>query len=175
MKRRVRAVAVVAVIGLTVPVMASPAGARSDGKQRFRGLIVAVSRHGRRHVAHSVVVGRGEFRGVGRVVEVPNRRGDSPSVSRDNLVFRGGLMHLVSRNRSAKFTVNSRTCVFRARIQQTSKITGGTGRFRDAFGRFAGFVHARGVAARTPGGSCSPRLAPLQDVDAFISRGHLSL
>jgi hypothetical protein len=44
----------------------------------------------------SVAVARGVFDGVGRIVEIPARPGDPPNVSRDDLVYPEGTMHLVN-------------------------------------------------------------------------------
>jgi hypothetical protein len=60
-------------------------------------------------VASSIIVFRGVFNGVGRIVEVPNRPGDPDTVSRDNLVFPGGTMHLRSKMvGSPHFTLRTR-------------------------------------------------------------------
>ena len=175
MRRRFEAGLVVVAVGVVVFATAPPATGSSGGKQSFRGVIVAGRHHGRRTVLHSVVVAKGVVSGTGRIVEVPNRPGDPGSLSRDDIVLNHGRMHLISRNRSAKFRVNPRTCVFRARIEQRSRITGGTGSFRGASGSFSSLLHARGVTARESDGSCSQRQTPLQDTDAFFVRGRLSL
>src|SRR3954449_4284145 len=135
-------------IGLTLVATLAPAAARTTGKQSFRGVIVASGESGTRTVVSTLIVARGVFTGDGRVVEVANRPGDPDNVSRDDLVFRRGRMHLVTRNNSFTPSVNPQTCVVEVRIRQTQRIKGGTGAFRYAAGSFAGTLSGRGVAAR---------------------------
>src|SRR6266480_3241258 len=76
---------------------AMPAAAATSGTETLTGTIVFVAGPGpdTRTVIGSVVRARGVFRGVGRVVElVPPD--PATGVSRDDLVFRGGTMHVVS-------------------------------------------------------------------------------
>jgi hypothetical protein len=47
-------------------------------------------------VIASVVAAKGAFTGVGRIVEVPNLPADPDAFSRDDLVFAGGSIHIVS-------------------------------------------------------------------------------
>jgi len=70
--------------------------------------------------------------------------------------------------------LNPQTRVFTGRIEQTTKVQGGTGRFRHASGSSAGAVRAKLVAARAADGSCSQEQAPLLEVDAVSGRGHIS-
>src|SRR3954451_1435067 len=131
----------------------TPAGARTSGKESFRGVLVTTGESGTRTVVSSMIVAVGVFDGVGRIDEVENRPGDPDNVSRDDLVFAAGTMHIVTENGSANVSVNPTTCVITARIKQTTKINGGTGRFRRASGSFAGTVRAWGVAARAANGT----------------------
>src|SRR4051795_7017843 len=162
------------VVGLMLAALVSPAAARTTGRESFRGIIVVSGESGTRTVVSTVFVAGGVFDGVGRVVEVQNRPGDPDNVSRDDLVFPQGRIHILSSSGSASPSLNPQTCVFTGRIEQTTKVQGGTGRFRHASGRFAGAVRAKLVAARAADGSCSQEQAPLLEVDAVSGRGHIS-
>ena len=129
---------------------------------------------GTRTVISSVVVAKGVFRGVGRIVEIPNLPTDPGNVSRDDLVFPGGAVHTVSTTVGGSFSVNPRNCLFSRTAQQTGEITGGTGQFAAATGSFRGTVTARGLAARNPGGSCSATQAALHEEDMIAASGTLS-
>jgi hypothetical protein len=176
MRRQVTAaLGALVAIGLTLAATVAAAPARTTGKESFRGVIVASGESGRRTVVSTVIVARGVFTGDGRVVEVPNRPGDPDNVSRDNLVFPQGTMHLVTTNKSITPSVNSQTCAVKVLIRQTQSIRGGTGAFRHAAGSFAGTLRGRGVAARNPDGSCSQQMAQLIEVAVFSMRGTLSV
>jgi hypothetical protein len=109
-------------------------------------------------VISSLIVTTGVFTGVGTIVEVANRPGDSDAVTRDDLVFPQGKMHLVSTNKSFNVTVDPKTCGVRVRVRQTGKIIGGTGKFRHARGMGTGGVTGRGVGSRNPDGSARSRV-----------------
>jgi hypothetical protein len=85
--------------GTALAISAAPAmsaAAAASGTETLSGTIVFVAGPGTnsRTVTGSVVRAGGVFRGVGRVVElVPP---DAAGVSRDDLVFRSGAMHVVS-------------------------------------------------------------------------------
>jgi hypothetical protein len=176
MRRRITAaLGVVLAVGLTAATSVSPAAPRASGKESFRGVLVASGESGTRAVISTLIVARGVFTEAGRIVEVPNRPGDSRNVSRDDLVFPQGKMHLVSTNKSFRVTVNPNTCAVKVRIRQTGKITGGTGKFRHAHGTGTGGVRGRGVAARNPDGTCSQQGALILEVDLVFSHGTLSL
>jgi hypothetical protein len=176
MRRQVRRLpAAVVAVGLMLAALVAPAAARTTGKESFDGVIVAAGESGTRTVVSSVIVFRGVFNGVGRVVEVPNRPGEPDTVLRDDLVFARGTMHLRSMNGAVlSMSLNPQTCVFKGRIKQTGKVQGGTGRFRHASGNFAGVVRARWVAARNADGTCSQEQALLLEVDLVSGRGTLS-
>jgi hypothetical protein len=154
-------------------VLAAPAGAVS-GSETFNGLIVASGTSGTRTVVSSVIVAKGVFTGVGRIVELPDLPADPPNFSRDDLVFTAGTIHLVSATIGGSFSIDPRSCVFTATLDQTSEIEGGTGIFANAVGSGTATVKAHGIAARDPDGSCSPDLPALHDVDAVSSMGTLS-
>jgi hypothetical protein len=125
-----------------------------------------------RTVVSSVVRAGGVFRGVGRVVErvLP----DAAGVSRDDLVFRSGTMHVVSTPGKLSFSVNPHSCLFTGTQQFTWGVTGGTGQFDDATGSFTGTVSAVALLARNPDGSCSFTQFPRYEVDKFAESGTLS-
>jgi hypothetical protein len=180
---RARALRIAPVIGLTLAFAAVPAAARTTGtqssrvtgKESFQGQIIAPANSGTRHVGSSIIVVEGVFTGVGKIVEVPNRHGDPGNVSRDNLVFPSGTLRIRSTSQRPKMSFDPHTCAITAAIKQTTRIQGGTGEFRHASGTFTGTVHAWGVAARKPDGSCNPQADPLLDADAISARGTMSL
>jgi hypothetical protein len=164
----------VVAVGLMLAALVAPAGARTTGRESSRGVIVTSGESGTRTVVSTVFVARGVFKGVGRFVEVQNRPGDPDNVSRDDLVFRQGRIHIRGTNGASSGSLNPQTCVFKGRVQQTVKVERGTGRFRHASGSFVGAVRTRLVAARAPDGSCSQQQAPLLEVDVVSGHGHLS-
>jgi hypothetical protein len=130
---------------------------------------------GGRHVVASVVVGKGVYNGVGKVVEVANRPGDSQRVSRDNLVFPEGTLHLKSVTTKSSIVPDSNACTFTFRVQQTGTIEGGTGRFVNATGASRNsVVSGKGIGARRPDGSCDTSRALRIEIDSFSSTGTLS-
>lgn len=172
----IKALGLALAIGITLlGVSAIPAAARTTGKESFRGQIIAPAKSGTRHVVSSIIVSKGVFTGVGKIVEVPNRPGDPANVSRDNLVFPTGTMHIRNTSQAPKISLDQQTCAVRAVIKQTMKVQGGTGKFRHASGTFASTVRAWGVAARNSDGSCNPQAELLLDADAVSGRGTLSL
>jgi len=96
MRRHVRGtLGALLAIGIALAVSA-PAAAQTSGNETFSGVIVTSGLSGTRVVVSSVVVAKGVFNGVGRVVEVQNLPGDPDNVSRDDLVFADGTLHIVS-------------------------------------------------------------------------------
>jgi hypothetical protein len=174
MRRQIRgALGALLAVGIALGV-AAPATAQTTGDETFKGVIVTSGVSGERVVVSSVVVAKGVFSGVGRVVEIPNLPTDPDNVSRDDLVFADGTMHLVSTTLDFSFTLNPRSCLAVATLQQTGTIDGGTGRFAAASGSFTGTVTGPALLARNPDGSCSFEQAPLHEVDRFASSGTLS-
>jgi hypothetical protein len=174
-RQAVRAVTAALVALVCALATAAAATAATSGPERFDGLIVAVpGSAGERTVLQSVIVVRGVFSGVGRIVEVPNLPGDPDNVARDDLVFADGTIHLVSTTLDFQFRLDPRSCVFRAVVTQTAVAAGGTGRFAAASGSFTGGVTARGIAARNPDGSCSQEQTVLVDLDTLSGTGTLS-
>jgi hypothetical protein len=166
---------IVAVSVAATLAVSAPASARTSGAESFDGAIVTSGQSGDRVVLGTVIVARGAFAGTGRVVEIPNRPDDPFNVSRDDLLFPGGTMHLVTTTTGeGLFSVNLSTCAFVGSVQQTSTIEGGTGRFASAMGHFDDTLTARGVAQRDPDGRCSQSQLPLVEVDAFSMRGTLT-
>jgi hypothetical protein len=115
------------------------------------------------------------FNGVGQIVEIPNLPTDPPNVSRDDLVFPEGTMHLVGTSGElTSFSLNPHSCLFSLTVQQTGEIVGGTGQFAAASGSFTGTATAHGLGARNPDGSCSESQAALHEVDMVAASGTLS-
>jgi hypothetical protein len=168
-----------AALVITLAVIAvsdAAAAARVRGRESARGQIIAVARNGHRTVVSSIIVLRGVFNGAGKIVEVPNRAGDPDNASRDNLVFAAGTLRIISFNKGQpRISLNPQTCVARVRIKQTTRVTGGTGRFRHARGTFKSRVRAYTALARNPDGSCNENADPLLDGDALSGHGTLSL
>jgi hypothetical protein len=159
---------------LSIPVAVAPGAARTSGKESFKGVLVTSGESGTRTVVSTVLVAKGVFDGVGRLVEVDNRAGDPDNISRDDLVFARGTMHIVNTSGAVDVSLKPQTCAFTIRIEQTSKVEGGTRRFKHATGSFTGTVRAVGVAARAPDGSCSQELAALVEADIVKARGTLT-
>jgi len=175
MKRQIAgALGLVLAVGLTLAASVAPAASRATGKESFSGVIVASGESGTRTVVTSLIALEGVFTGAGRIVEVPNHPGDPANVSRDDLVFPTGKMHLISTNKSFTVSVNPKTCAVRVLIRQTGRIRGGTGKFRHASGTGVGSVRGRGVAFRDPDGTCKQQGALLLEVDLVFSHGTLS-
>jgi hypothetical protein len=154
---------------------AMPAAAAASGSETFSGTIVfsGVPGTGTRTVTASVVRAQGVFRGVGRFVEVVPA--DSAGVSRDDLVFPSGTIHLISTLGSGPYSVNPHSCLFTGTQQLTWDVTGGTGQFTGATGSVTGTVSGRALLARNPDGSCSfTLLPPSHEVDKFTESGTLS-
>ena len=175
MKRLVKGALLAAGIALAISAApAMPAAAATSGTETLSGIIVFVAGPGTnsRTVVSSVVRARGVFRGAGRVVEVAPP--DPAGVSRDDLVFRSGTMHVVSTPGSLSFSVNPQSCLFTGTQQFTWGVTGGTGQFDDATGSFTGTVSAVALLARNPDGSCSFTQFPRYEVDKFAESGTLS-
>jgi hypothetical protein len=126
-------------------------------------------------VISSVIVAKGVFNGIGRIVEIPNLPGDPANVSRDDLVFAEGTLHLVSTSGDISFSlVIPQSCLLRGTIQQTATITGGTGLFAAATGSFAGTASTTLLLARNPDGSCSFEQSALYEEDIVEASGTLS-
>ena len=70
--------------------VASPIATAATGAQKFDGVIFASGATGTRHVVASPIVGRGVFKGAGRIMEVQNLPGDPDNAARDDLVFAAG-------------------------------------------------------------------------------------
>jgi hypothetical protein len=153
---------------------AAPAAAASSVNETLQGIIVTSGLSGYRTVINSVVVAKGVFTGLGRIVEVENLPTDPDNVSRDDLVFRPGTMHLVSTNLGFSFSVNPRSCLARVTIPQSGEVIGGSGQFVAAHGNFAATVSAKALLARNPDGRCSTEDVPLHEVDQIGSSGTLS-
>jgi hypothetical protein len=137
-------------------------------------VLVTSGLSGTRTVVSSVIVAKGVFNGVGRIVEIPNLPGDPDNVLRDDLVFAGGTIHLVSEVVGASFSINPKSCVGTIAIDQVGTVVGGTGRFAAASGSFSGTLNGRALARRNADGSCSVEQAALVEVVKISEAGSLS-
>lgn len=163
-------------LAVVIVVSVAPAGARVSRGESARGQIIAVSGNGHRTVVSSIIVLSGVFNGVGKIVEVPNRPGDPDNASRDNLVFPVGTLRIINLNRGQpQMSLNRKTCVGSVRIRQTTKVTGGTGRFSHASGTFKGLVRAYTALARNRDGSCNEQADAPLDSDVLSGSGTMSL
>jgi hypothetical protein len=161
-------------LGLPFAAAAAPATARTAGKESFRGQIIAPAKSGTRDVVSTIIVARGVFDGVGKIVEVDNRRGDPNNVTRDNLVFPQGTLHIRNANQTPKVSVDPQTCAVTASVKQTTRIEGGTRSFRHASGTLKSTVRGWGVAARNPDGTCNQEADALLEAVAVAAHGTLS-
>jgi hypothetical protein len=162
-------------LALCAPATSAFAAGGTSGNERFDGFLVATAVGGARHIDQSQVAARGVFTGFGRIVEVPNRPGDSDNVSRDDLVFHSGTMHLKSVNKSFHIQIDPHTCALQVDIQQIGSVSGGTGRFAHAVGHFKGHVTGYGVTARNKNGACTTNKALVLEVDVVTGQGSLTL
>jgi hypothetical protein len=156
-------------------VAGAPIAGAAQGQQSFRGMIGTTSVFGARHVVASVVVAKGVYNGVGEIIEVENRPGDSDKVNRDDLVFPEGTLHLKSVTTKASIIPDSKACTFKFKVQQIGTIEGGTGRFANASGTTRNsLVTGQGIGERKPDGSCNMKRAMQVEIDTFSSRGSFS-
>jgi len=153
---------------------AGPAAAATSGSETVNGILVTSGVSGTRMNISSVAVARGVFNGVGRIVEIPAQPGDPPNVSRDDLVYPEGTMHLVNTTVGFSSTLNPNSCLFRATLQENSQITGGTGLFAHASGTFTGTISPQGLFPRNPDGGCAVGQPSLHEVDTVTFSGTLS-
>jgi hypothetical protein len=176
MKRQLTAALLATGIALAIcAATALPAAAATSGSETFSGTLVTSGVSGTRTVLSSVVVAKGVFIGVGRIVEIPNLPTDPDNISRDDLVFPEGSMHLVSTTVDiTSFSLNPDNCLFKVTLQQTGEITGGTGQFAAAAGSTTGTVSGQGLGARDPDGSCSFTQPSLHEEDMIAVSGTLS-
>ncbi len=112
----------------------------------------------------------------GRIVEIPNQPGDPTNVSRDDLVYPVGTMHLVNTTVGiVSPTLNPHNCLFGVTLQEDSQIIGGTGLFAHASGTFTGTISPQGLLPHNPDGSCAAIGTPsLHEVDMVAFSGTLS-
>jgi len=177
MKSRLAGALLATVITLVISAAtALPAAAATSGSETVSGRLVTSGVSGTRTTISTVAVARGVFNGVGRIVEVPNQPGDPINVSRDDLVYPVGTMHLVNTTVGiVSPTLNPHNCLFRVTLQEDSQIIGGTGLFAHAGGTFTGTISPQGLLPHNPDGSCAAIGTPsLHEVDMVAFSGTLS-
>ena len=177
MKSLVTGALLVAVTLLVISVAtAVPAAATTSGSETVSGRLVTSGVSGTRTTVSTVAVARGVFDGVGRIVEIPSQPGDPANVTRDDLVYPEGTMHLVNTTVGiVSPNLNPHNCLFRVTLQEDSEIIGGTGLFAHASGTFTGTISPQGLLPRNPDGSCAPVGTPsLHEVDMVEFSGTLS-
>ena len=173
--QRLRAIlSALVTVGIMLAVLSSPAVAQTTGSETFHGVLVVSGAAGTRELVSSVVVATGVFNGVGHVVERENLPGDPDNVSRDDLVFADGTLHIVNTTLDASFEINPRSCIAHFTAHQTTTVEGGTGLFADATGSFAATVTGLGRARRNADGSCAADQVALFEVDRLTASGTLS-
>jgi hypothetical protein len=155
---------------------ALPAAAATTGSETVGGRLVTSGVSAIRTTVSTVAVAKGVFNGVGRIVEIPSQPGDPANVSRDDLVYPVGTMHLVNTTVGVVSpTLNPHNCLFRVTLQEDSEIIGGTGLFVHASGTFTGTISPQGLLPHNPDGSCAAIGTPsLHEVDMVAFSGTLS-
>jgi hypothetical protein len=174
MRRQMSGTLGVVAVAAAAAALATPASAEAPGSETISGVIVAKTTAGVRTVLATAVIAKGVLNGSGKLVEVPSQPADPDNVLRDDVVFRGGALHLVSTNVSFDLSIDPRSCVASLLVGSTAVIDGGTGRFANASGSFVGTLRGHALAVRDPDGSCSQEQPPLIEVDKFVEEGTLS-
>jgi hypothetical protein len=171
---RTSLVAPLAVAGLGLVGPTATASAQTSGTESFQGFLVATGVSGERVVLASSIRLTGVFDGVGKIVEVPNLPSDPDNVSRDDLVFREGTLHLVGAVQDFQFSLDPRSCLARFTVSQVASFEGGTGLFSGATGTITGLAEGQGIAPRAPDGSCALDLLPAHERDNVSGTGILT-
>jgi hypothetical protein len=171
---RLTLAALLALAGLTIVGPATAAPAQTSGPEQSSGFLVSTGLSGERVVLASSIRMTGVFNGVGRIVEVPNQPTDPDNVSRDDLVFAQGVLHLISATQDFQISLDPRSCRFSATVEQVATFDGGTGVFSGASGGGTGRVDGSGILQRHLDGSCATDLGPAQELDRVSGSGTLS-
>ena len=165
----------VSTVALLAPAVPASAAGSQSGHERIDGfLVVTGTAANPRHVEKTGIMARGVFTGFGHLVEVPNRPTDSDDVSRDDLIFPVGKLHLKNVNKSFQVRIDRQTCVLRINISQVGTVIGGTGRFAHATGHTQGSVTGWAVTARDKNGACSMSKPLLLETDVVSATGTLT-
>src|SRR5207247_10961977 len=98
---------------------------------------------------------------------------DPDEVSRDDLVFAGGTMHLLSTLVDFSASVNPHSCRFTATILQTTEVVGGTGQFAGTSGTFDSTLRGKGALPHNSDGSCAFDQSSLHEEDKIELVGTL--
>jgi len=107
-------------------------------------------------------------------VEVENLPGDPDDVSRDDLVFAAGTLHVLSTLTDFAASVNPNSCRISVAIVQMTEVVGGSGQFAAASGSFDSTLTGKGSLARNPDGSCALDQQPLHEEDKIALVGTLT-
>ena len=177
MRRHVRTtlLVVLGAAGLALSGPTASATAQTAGTVSSRRFLITTDLSVERVVLASPIRLTGVFNGAGRIVEVPNLPTDPDEVSREDLLFRQGTLHLLSVVQDFQFSFDPKSCLFQVTIPQMSHFQGGTGLFSGATGTGTGLVQVRGILQRAPDGSCSQDLLPALEKDDVSGTRTLTL
>jgi hypothetical protein len=171
---RIALAVLLAAAGLAIAGPTTTASAQTSGTESAQGFLVVTGVSGQRVVLASSIRLTGVFDGVGKIVEVPNLPTDPDNVSRDDLVFPEGTLHLVGAVQDFQFSLDPESCLARVTVTQLTSFEGGTGLFSGATGTGTGVVEGLGMAQRAPDGSCSLDLLPAHERDNVSGTGTLT-
>jgi hypothetical protein len=174
MRRPTRSV-IAALVAIAISfATSSPATANTSGNQIFRGVIVKSGASGTEKTVASLVIAKGVFHGIGHNVETDNLPSDPNNVTRDDLVFAAGSIHIRNVNVDFSMPLDPKSCNYTAHVKQTGTFVGGTRLFAAATGNYTSTVNAFGRTRRDLAGNCTLEQDPLYEVDMFAISGSLS-
>jgi hypothetical protein len=110
----------------------------------------------------------GVFHSAGRIVETDSLATDPPGSSRDDLVFPGGTIHIISTIVDFSFTINP-NCLGEATIKQSGEIRGGTGQLAHAAGAVSATVWGPSLLPRNVDGGCAFDKPALHEADMITA------
>jgi len=171
---RIALAVLLAAAGLAIAGPTTTASAQTSGPETFDGFLVVTGVSGERVVLTSSIRAQGVFNGVGQIVEIPNLPTDPENVSRDDLVFAQGTLHIISASQDFQVSVDPHSCRATVTVQQVTTFDGGTGLFSGASGTSTGTVDGSALLQRNPDGSCSMDLLPAHETDRVSGSGTLS-
>jgi hypothetical protein len=154
--------------------ISSPATANTSGHQIIRVVIVKSGASGTEKTVASLVIAKGVFHGIGHNVETDNLPSDPNNVTRDDLVFAAGSIHIRNVNVDFSMPLDPKSCNYTVHVKQTGTFEGGTKLFAAATGNYTSTVNAFGRTRRDQAGNCTLEQDPLYEVDMFSISGSLS-